>query len=204
MTMRDALNTDARRAYAPDTGKRTAKLDAMRAEYLERKTELMGDEDLTPEAKTRYLQELERDYSERREAEAARITAGLDADIERAYKRAHGPEKPSSDPQAEVAKEMRLSRVRSEVYEDLASGHDPLIDYERAVRLGDAERAGVLAKVGPGWLDDPARKRRLRQLVEENLPEERKEARRDLAKLEAEKRHVELGLALGRNRRRAG
>ena len=204
MTMRDALNTDARRAYAPDTGKRTAKLDAMRAEYLERKTELMGDEDLTPEAKNRYLQELERDFREGFDAEAERVTGRLDREIEDAYRKAHGPEKPSPDAQAEVAKEMRLSRVRSEVYEDLASGHDALIDYERAVRLGDAERAGVLAKVGPGWLDDPARRRRLRQLVEENLPEERKEAKRDLERLEAEKRHVELGLALGRNRRRAG
>ena len=98
---------------------------------------------------------------------------------------------------------MRLSRIRSEVYEDLANGHDPLIDYERAVRSGDTERAAVLAKVGPGWLDDPTRKRRLRQLVEENLPESRRKAKRDLERLEAEKRGVELGLALGRHRRRA-
>ena len=177
---------------------RTKKLAALRAELLEKRTALQADGDLTPEARNRRLQELERDYSERREAEAARITAGLDADIERA----HGPEKPSSDPQAEVAKKMRLSRIRSEVYEDLSNGHDALIDYERAVRSGDTERAAVLAKVGPGWLEDPTRKRGLRQLVEENEPEGRKRAKRDLERLEAEKRHVDLGLAFAR--RRAG
>ena len=186
---------------APDTT-RTKKLAAMRAELLEKRAALQADGDLTPEAKNRRLNELERDYSERREAEAARVTAGLDADIERAYKRAHGPEKSSPHPQAEVAKEMRLARIRSEVFDDLANGHDALIDYERAVRSGDTECAAVLAKVGPGWLEDPTRKRRLRQLVEENEPEGRKRAKRDLERLEAEKRHVDLGLAFAR--RRAG
>ena len=180
---------------------RTKKLAAMRVEHLEKRAALQADEDLTPEARNRRLVELERDYSERREAEAARVTAGLDADIERAYRKAHGPEKPSSDPQAEVAKEMRLARIRSEVYDDLANGHDALIDYQEAIRLGDTERAAVLAKIGPGWLEDPTRKRRLRQLVAENESPERKRAKRDLAKLEAEKRSVELGLALQRTRR---
>jgi hypothetical protein len=59
----------------------------------------------------------------------------------------------------------------------------------------------VLAKVGPRRLTDPTRKARLRQLVEENLPEGRKRAKRDLERLEAEKRSVELGLALLRPRR---
>ena len=68
----------------------------------------------------------------------------------------------------------------------------------------DTERAAVLAKVGPGWLDDPTRERRLRQLVEENLPESRRKAKRDLERLEAEKRSVELGLAFLRPGRRAG
>ena len=99
---------------------------------------------------------------------------------------------------------MRLARIRSEVFDDLSNGHDALIDYERAVRSGDEERAAVLAKIGPGWLEDPTRKRRLRQLVEENLPESRRKAKRDLERLEAEKRSVELGLAFLRPGRRAG
>ena len=199
------MEFDIRRAENDAAGTtRTKKLAAMRAEHLEKRAALLADQDITDEARNRRLAELERDYSDRREAEAARVTAGLDADIERAYKRAHGPEEPSSDPQAEVAKEMRLSRIRSEVYDDLSNGHDALIAYERAVRSGDTERAAVLAKIGPGWLEDPTRKRRLRQLVEENEPEGRKKAKRDLAKLEAERRHVELGLAMQRRVRRAG
>ena len=132
------------------------------------------------------------------------MTQRLDRDVENAYRKAHGPEKPSSDLQAEVAKELRLQRIRSEVYDDLASGHDALIDYERAIRSGDTQRAAVLAKVGPGWLEDPTRRRRLRQLVEENLPEGRRKAKRDLGRLERQRRSVELGLAFLRPRRRAG
>lgn len=201
--MRDAINGDARRAYAPDTSARTKKLDAMRAEYNDQKAALTADEDLTPEARNRRLMEAELGFDAAFREESGRIMERLDADIERAYKRAHGPEKPSEYPEEEIAKEMRLQRVRSEVYDDLANGHDALIDYERAVRLGDRERAEVLAKVGPGWLDDPTRKRRLRQLVEENLPEERKKAKRDLERLEAEKRHLDFAFALRRPRRRA-
>ena len=181
---------------------RTKKLAAMRAEHLEKRAALQADEDLTPEAKSRRLQDLERDYSERREAEAARITASLDADIERADRKAHGPEKPSSDPQAEVAKELRLQRIRAEVYEDfMDGGHDPIRDYQRAVDLGDLERASVIGRVGPGFLEDPIRKRRLRELVEENEPESRRKAKRDLERLEREKRSVDLGLAFARHRR---
>ena len=186
---------------APDTGKRTADLNAMRAAHREKLAAVRADEDLTPEARNRRLSELERDFREGFDAEAARVTERLDRDVENAYRKAHGPEKPSSDPQAEVARELRLQRIRSEVYEDLANGHDALIDYERAVRLGDTERAAVLAKIGPGWLEDPTRKRRLRELVEENLPESRRKAKRDLERLEAEKRSVELGLAFLRPRR---
>ena len=89
--MRDAINV--RRAENDAAGTtRTQRLRAMRAEHLEKRAALQADEDLTPEAKSRRLQDLERDYSERREAEAARITASLDADIERADRKAHGPE----------------------------------------------------------------------------------------------------------------
>ena len=189
---------------APDTSKRTAELGAMRSAHREKVAAVQADEDLTPEAKSRRLAELEHGFAESFDAEAARVTERLDRDVENAYKRAHGPEKPSEYPEEEIAKEMRLQRIRSEVYEDLSNGHDALIDYERAVRSGDTERAAVLAKVGPGWLDDSTRKRRLRQLVEENLPEGRRKAKRDLARLEAEKRSVELGLAFLRPRRRAG
>ena len=95
---------------------------------------------------------------------------------------------------------MRLQRVRAEVTDALAGGMDALMAYKEAVRLGDAERAHVVASVAPMWLDDPARRRRLRELAEENLPEERKRARRELGRLEAERRHLEVGLALQRRR----
>ena len=188
----------------PDTSKRTADLNAMRAAHREKVAAVQADEDLTPEAKSRRMGELERDFREGFDAEAENVTGKLDREIEAAYKRAHGPEKPSEYPEEEIAKEMRLNRIRSEVYDDLANGHDALIDYQEALRLGDDERAAVLAKIGPGWLEDPARKRRLRQLVEDNLPESRRKARRDLERLEREKRSVELGLAFLRPRRRAG
>lgn len=199
----EAFTNVTRRAAAgpPDTSKRTKRLDSLRAEHREKVATVRADEDLTPDARQRRAQDLDQEFRVAASEESGRIMRELDQEIEAAYRRAHAPKKPSSDPQAEVAKELRLQRIRAEVYEDLSSGHDALIDYQEALRLGDTERAAALAKAGPGFLTDPTRKRRLRELVEENLPEERKEAKRDLERLEGEKRHLGLAFSLGRARR---
>ncbi len=202
--MRDAINSDARRAYAPDTSARTKRLDAMRAEYNDEKAALMADEDLTPEAKSRRLMEVELGFDAAFREESGRIMERLDADIERAYKRAHGPEKPSGYPEEDIAREMRLARIREEVRDDLESGAiDALVSYQEAARLGDEERAEVLARMGTRYLPDHTRRARLRQLAAENEPESRKKARRELERLEREKRHLDLAFALRRPRRRA-
>ena len=199
------MEFDVRRAEnnTPDTSARTAELAAMRAAHREKVAAVRADEDITAEAKTRRLRELERAFRENFDAEAENVTGKLDREIERAYKRAHAPEKPSEYPEEEIAKEMRLQRIREEVRDDLESGTiDALVSYQEAVRLGDRERAEVLARMGPRYLTDHTRRARLRQLVEENLPESRRRAKRDLERLEAEKRSVELGLAMQRHRRR--
>ena len=199
------MEFDVRRAEsnAPDASARTRELAAMRAAHREKVAAVRADEDLTPEAKARRLRELERDFREAFDAEAENVTGKLDREIERAYRKVHAPRPASEDAQEETARELRLARVREEVRDDLESGLiDALVSYQEAARLGDRERAEVLARMGPRYLSDHTRRARLRQLVEENLPESRRRAKRDLERLEAERRSVELGLAMQRHRRR--
>ncbi len=196
---------DVRRADDTAGTTRTKRLNAMKAAHREKVAAVRADEDLTPEAKSRRLAELERDFREGFDAEAARVTGRLDRQVEAAYRKVHAPRSASEDAQEETARELRLARIREEVRDDLEGGMiDALVSYQEAIKLGDRERAELIARMGPRYLTDPTRRARLRQLVEENLPEGRRKAKRDLERLEAEKRSVELGLAFLRPRRRAG
>ncbi len=186
-----------------DTSERTKQLDQMRAAHREEVAAVRADRDLTQDAQSRRVDELERGFAERFDEEAARVMAGIDAEIERAYKAAHGaPEKRGvgsyTDHQEETARELRLARIREEVRDDLEGGLDPLLAYQEAVRLGDKERADVLGRMGPRYLKETTRKQRLRELVEEQLPESRRRAKKDLERLEAEKRSLDLGFAMQR------
>ncbi len=114
-------------------------------------------------------------------------------EVENAYKKAHGP-----GPSLDAAAELRLARIREEVRDDLeAKRLDPLRGYEEAVRAGDKERAGVIGKMGGRYLEG-FRRARLAELVEENMPQRDREARRRLAELEREREDLEAGLAMQR------
>ncbi|MDP9454625.1 MAG: hypothetical protein M3Q60_02400 [Actinomycetota bacterium] len=114
-------------------------------------------------------------------------------EVENAYKKAHGP-----GPSLDAAAELRLARIREEVRDDLeAKRLDPLRGFEEAVRAGDAERAGVIGKMGGRYLEG-FRRQRLAELVEENMPQRDREARRKLQELEREREDLEVGLAMQR------
>ena len=83
-----------------DTTGRTERLDRMKAGRREKRAELGADRDITPEAKNRRLNELEKEHAEKFAAESGRIMGDLDREIEAAYRRAHAPRKPSRDSRA--------------------------------------------------------------------------------------------------------
>ncbi len=182
-----------------NTSKHTEALDMMKAEHRQAVDKVRADEDLTEDAKRRRIAELEREYAPAFEEESARILEDLDARIESQYRKAHGPSKPSSDGNAELAKEMRLARLREEVTDEFSDGkQDPIRAYEEAVRIGDKERQYVIEKVGPKFLADSSRRQRLTQLIEEQLPAGRREAKREHERLQAQRRNLEIGFALQR------
>ncbi len=172
---------------------RTEKLDGLKAKHRERVAAIRADKDLTYEARERRIKEEGQKYAEARRVEEERVTAALRGEIEGAYRKAHGP-----GPSLDAAAELRLARIRAEVQDDLeAKRMDPLRGFEEAVRAGDAERAGVIGRVGARYLDG-FRRARLAELVEENAPEKDKKAREKLAALEREREDLEVGLALQR------
>lgn len=175
---------------------RTEKLNEMKAKHRERVAQIRADGDLTHEAKERRIKELGAKHHEEIRAEEERVTAALKGEIEGAYRKAHGP-----GPSLDAADELRLARLREEVRDELdAKRLDPIRGYEQAVRAGDKERAAVIGKIGPRYLEG-FRRMRLAELVEENLPESERKARQRLAELEREGEDLEMGLAMQRRAR---
>lgn len=169
------------------------------AEYRESRAKIRADEDLTREAKGRKERELSLEYASRREEAETAISKRLQAEEEASFRKAYGPGRAALSAEQEMARELRLSRIRAEVVDSFEAGdQDPLVSYGRAVRAGDTERAEVIGKVGEKYLKEPARRARLRELVAENEPESVKRAKKRLAEVEAEKRSHELGSALHR------
>ncbi len=178
---------------------RTEKLNEMKAKHRKRVAEIRADADLTHEAKERRVREEGAKHHEEIRAEEERVTGALRDDIEGAYRKAHGP-----GPSLDAAQELRLARLREEVRDELEAGRvDPIRGYEEAVRAGDKERAAIIGKMGGRYLEG-FRRARLAELVEENMPQRDREARRRLADLEQEREDLEAGLAMQRVARGRG
>lgn len=175
----------------------TKKLDDLKAEHRKKVAAIRADEDLKPEARDRRIQEETQRFEKEYREEKERTFSTLDSDIEQTWKRAHAEDGPSGSTEEQVARELRLQRLREEVRDDFEAGRqDPIRAYEHAVRVGDKERAEVIGKVGPRYMDNGIRRQQLARLVEENEPAHKKQARQRLQALETEKRQTELGLAL--------
>ncbi len=178
---------------------RTEKLNEMKARHRERVAAIRGDGDLTHEAKERRVKEEGAKHHEEIRAEEERVTAAVREEVENAYMKAHGP-----GPSLDATAELRLARLREEVRDDLEARRlDPLRGFEEAVRAGDKERAGVIGKMGARYLEG-FRRARLAELVEENMPQRDREARRKLQELEREREDLEVGLAMQRAARSRG
>ncbi len=178
-----------------DTSQRTTRLDALKAKKAEETNALRNDRDLTPEARNRQIGELSREYDARIREEAAAVLERLDEEIEKAFRASHPLDKPTGDDEADILRELRHRRISEEVMEELAGGTDPIAAFDRAVRLGDDERAEIVAKHAGRFLDWGQR-RELDHRLEERLPERVKRARTRLQRLEAERRSLEVGLSL--------
>jgi len=169
------------------------------AEFRAEKSRIRGSEDLNDEAKQRKVRELGQEHATRRKEAEKAVADRLKAEEEAAFRKAFGPAPSTLSADEQVARELRLQRLRAEAIADFDGGlKDPLIDYERAVRAGDTERAEVLAAVGPRYLTDPARRQRLRQLASENEPDAIRKAKKRLGEIEGAKFTHELGPALSR------
>lgn len=175
---------------------RTDKLAEMKAKHRRRVAEIRADEDLTWEARERKIKEEGQKHHEEIRAEEERVTSKLRDEVEGAYRTAHGP-----GPSLDAAAELRLARLREEVRDDLeAKRLDPIRGYEQAIRAGDRERADVIGKMGARYLEG-FRRQRLAGLVEQNLPDRERRARERLARLEAEREDLEMGLSVQRHAR---
>ncbi len=171
----------------------------MDAEFREEKSRIRGSEDLNDEAKERKVRALSLEHATRRKEAEKAVADRLEGEAEAAFRKAFGPAPSNLSADQETARELRLSRIRAEVTDAFEGGHqDPLINYERAIRAGDVERAEVIAAVGPKYLQEPARRQRLGQLVAQNEPADRRRAKATLVKVEGQKRTHELGTALNR------
>jgi len=173
------------------------------AKFRETKARIIGYEDLTDEAKARRTKEAELEYSRERAEIDKRLQEGREAKASAAFKRLHGPEQSTRSTQEEILREARLERKERELvpqYE--ANRRDPLVDYKRALRAGNADEMHVIAAHGERFLPDHTRRRELRRLVSENEPESVKRARRALA--EAEREQVSADLAGGLRRQVRG
>ncbi len=191
------METSIRRNDLPgvDTSARTGKLDGLKGEKTRELNALRNNTDLTPEARTGKVQELARSYDARIAEEAGTVVSRIDAEIEREYRRANPVDKPTGDHAADMAKELRYRRISEDVMEELAGEVDAVRAYDEAIRLGDEERAALIAKHAPRFLDSIQR-RDLNRRVEERLPERVKAARTRLSQLEAEKRSLEIVLTM--------
>ncbi len=177
---------------------RTEKLNELKAAHREKVARIRADRDITLEARERRVREETQKFDAVRRAEEDSISHALDAEIERAYRAAHGPAG-----KLDATGELRMARLREEIKDELDTKRlDPIRGYEQAVRAGDTERASVIAKIGPRYLDG-FRRMRLGELVEANLPEKEREARQKLARLEREREDLQVGLGLSRLSRSA-
>ncbi len=169
------------------------------AEYREGKAKIRAFEDLTDEAKERKVRALSLEHAEKRKEAEKAVADQLTAQEEAAFRKAFGPAPSNLSADQETARELRLSRIRAEVADTFEGKiDDPLQAYERAIRAGDLERADVIGGVGLKFLEEPSRRQRLRQLVAQNEPADRRRAKETLVKVEGQKRSHELGTALNR------
>ncbi len=154
---------------------------------------------MNDEAKERKVRALSLEHATRRKEAEKAVADQLSAEEEAAFVKAFGPGRTTLTAEQETARELRLSRIRGEVT-DAFSGKldDPIQAYERAIRAGDTERAEVIGRVGLRYLEEPARRQRLGQLVAQNEPADRRRAKETLVKVEGQKRSHELGTALHR------
>lgn len=177
---------------------RTQKLTEMKTRHREKVARIRGDRDITLEARERRIREETAAHNAAIRAEEERVSVALNNEVESAYRKAHGPAG-----KLDAVGELRMARLREEIKDELDTKRlDPIRGYEQAVRAGDTERASVIAKIGPRYLDG-FRRVRLGELVEANLPEREREARAKLAALTREKEDMEIGLSLSRQSRGA-
>lgn len=141
----------------------TKELDRLKADHRDRVAQNRADQDLTEEARTRRIRELDESYAAAYTKEKARVMERISAERERLYRKANPVRKPGTDTQRELLREMRLQRVEREVRELFEEQrHDPLLAYQEAVRVGDDERVEVIGRLGPRYLkDSPGRRGRL-------------------------------------------
>lgn len=115
-----------------------AKVDA---DYRRKKAAIRADEDLTWEAKERRIKDLGQRYDADRAEIGRRVEEERAAKESRAYAALYGPQSSGKNPDEDAARELRLARLERELvpaYE--ANRRDPLVDYKRAARAGNAER----------------------------------------------------------------
>ena len=108
--------------------RRPGELGDLRATFERRRAELLANEDLTQEARSKRVRELEADYEAAYAEETAEILGRLDGEIEAAFRRAYGAKKPprysAVDVEEELLKELRLQRIRAEVVDEFVAGAD--------------------------------------------------------------------------------
>ena len=109
---------------------RTEKLSELKVAHRKRVAAIRADQDRTDAAKERRIKEETEKFDAARSIEEERIEASIRADVEAAYRSAHGP-----GPVLDAAAELRLARLREEVRDEL--------DTKRLVPFADTRKLSV-------------------------------------------------------------
>lgn len=185
-------NTTMSETTGMHTADRTVTVDRLIEEKASATREIRNDTDLTPEARNRTLNEATASYDEKITAAARSVLEKIDEEGERLERKMYrGSTKP-----LDQATELYLGRLRNEVTDELVAGSDPVRMYEDALRFGDKQRARLLERVAPPWLEDRDQRARFNALVAENEPSHIKNAREERDRLRDIRRNLELGFNL--------
>jgi len=171
-----------------------APLRRLKQEHDEAVAKVTNDQDLTDEARTRRLDELNRSHREeaRRELEVVRDRMNSYLSRYRAIAKVND----------EPTDEIRYSRLEREYKAKVEAGRIPdLQSYWDAIESGDADLVRVYETYGPLHIEDIARRDELVAEIEKQrqhrLTPEQKLARQRIRELEAKTDDFEMGLRTG-------
>lgn len=181
-----------------DLSKYTQRLKSLQEDARTAIQRVKEDGDLSHEAKTRKIGEIQSEFRWAYSEERKRATEQFENERRDAYRRAHPVEQPGNDTQGEILKELRRARVERDLFARWDNGVGPTLnDYQRVLDRGDTEeieayeRHGISRATGDGAAQF---KHQVRENQRSRMSEEQRGAVDELEELEGSE--MEFGVAV--------